>query len=141
MIRVSKNPNTPASLQVNGCSNYNGQDVQEQLVEDQHEKCYLCEQFTGKDFQIEHLKPKADNYHPELKYTWTNLFLSCPFCNARKPNSSKILDPSLYDIENLISQKIDFPNNKIVFTGDTGQIEIKDTIELLDKTHERQKRN
>lgn len=133
MIRVHKHSIIPASLQVEGCSNYDGQDVQEQLVVDQHEKCYLCEQITGKDFQIEHLKPKAEDHHPELKYTWTNLFLACPFCNGRKPNSSKILDPSQNDIETIIDQKIDFSNRKIVFTGDTAQIEIKDTIKLLDK--------
>src|ERR1700722_16017775 len=98
MIRVRKSAEIPASLLVANCNSYDGQDVQEALVTDQHEKCYLCEQKTTKSFQIEHHKAKAAGYHPELKYTWSNLFLTCGYCNGRKPNDFDLLDPVHHNI-------------------------------------------
>ncbi len=44
MIRVNKSTEIPPSLQVENCTHYDGQDVQEELVIDQFGKCYLCEQ-------------------------------------------------------------------------------------------------
>jgi len=98
MIRVNKTPQIPLSLLAENCNRHNSEDVKELLLKDQHQKCYLCEQLTGKSFQIDHLRAQAANRYPELKFTWTNLFLICPFCNQRKSESFEILEPTLHNI-------------------------------------------
>lgn len=135
MIRVKKNPAVPASLQINPCTHYDGQDVQDQLIVDQEEKCYLCEQKTGKHYEIEHLRPKADDYYPQLKYDWNNLFLGCNYCNKRKPNRLQLLDPTAHNVEETIEQRVDFNGNKVLFISGNTDSETKDTIELLDRLH------
>ena len=133
MIRIRKSADIPQSLQVVNCSKYDGQDVQDALYEDQDGKCYLCEQKTHKDFQIEHLKAKAEGYHPELRCTWSNLFLSCPYCNGRKPNDfDELLDPTKNNIEDIIQQYIIFDKNKVELTKTQDSESIRQTINLLD---------
>jgi len=114
MIRVSKSVDVPPSLLVADCSSYSGSDVEEALVNDHHKKCYLCEQKTGKDFQTEHHKAKAEGYSPHLKYIWSNLFLSCPYCNSRKHKSYVILDPVNNNIEDIIYHQLDLTNKTVV---------------------------
>jgi len=133
MIRVRKSTDTPPSLQIENCHNYNGQDVQESLYSDQYGKCYLCEQETHKTFQIEHFKPKDVGYFPELKYDWTNLFLSCGYCNGRKSNSSEILNPLNHNIEEIIAHRIDVYSKKVEFDSETKDKSTNDTVELLTK--------
>mgnify|MGYP000960445626 CR=1 FL=1 len=133
MIRVRKSTDTPPSLQVENCHHYDGLDVQDLLYSDQYGKCYLCEQETHKAFQIEHFKPKEVGYFPELKYDWTNLFLSCGFCNGRKPNTSEILNPSNHNIEEIIAHRIDIYSKKAEFVSDAKDKSTNDTVELLNK--------
>lgn len=134
MIRVRKQQEVPATLQVESCSKYDGDDVKEALYNDHHGKCYLCEEKTGKSFQIEHLRPKAEDCFPELKYSWPNLFLSCPYCNGRKSNKlDQIIDPTTLNIEDQIEQRVDFGKNKISFHTPLNSEPIKQTISLLDK--------
>lgn len=54
MIRVKKSHNAPSSL--NTTSRYDGEDVKQQLLADQNDKCYLCERKRDTDFEIEHHK-------------------------------------------------------------------------------------
>ncbi len=131
MIRVNKAAEIPASLLVENCNHYDGQDVQETLYSDQYGKCYLCEQETHKTFQIEHLKPKDEGYSPELKYEWTNLFLSCGYCNGRKPNNLEILNPLKVNIEDVITHKFDINLGKIEFLSKSDDLTILQTIKLL----------
>jgi uncharacterized protein (TIGR02646 family) len=131
MIRVFKTEEIPASLQEPNCNRYDGQDVQDTLVANQHRKCYLCEQDAGKDFQIEHLKPKAKGYYPELEFKWENLFLACPYCNGRKPNSALILDPSQNNMEEIIAQRLD--GKEICFTSTAQDEATQKTIGLLSR--------
>lgn len=133
MIRVYKTANIPPSLQVENCTHYDGHDVQDALYSDQNGKCYLCEQETHKTFQIEHLKPKDEGYSPELKYEWTNLFLSCGYCNGRKLNSSEILNPLSHNIEEIITHRIDIYSKKIEFVSESKDKSTNETIELLNK--------
>lgn len=133
MIRVHKTAETPPSLQVANCIHYDGQDIQEALFNDHHGKCYLCEQQTGKNFEIEHLKPKAPGYSPLLEFSWTNLFLSCKYWNGRKPNSFDILNPTTINIEDIISHRIDLYSKKVEFHSSQTDINVQQTIELLDK--------
>ncbi len=133
MIRVNKTAEIPPSLQEAFCVHYDGHDVQESLYNDHHGKCYLCEQQTGKNFEIEHLKSKATGYSPELEFSWTNLFLACKYCNGRKPNSFEILDPTTINIEDVISQHIDLYSKKVEFKSSQSGLNVQHTIELLDK--------
>jgi len=133
MIRVHKSANIPASLLVDNCSHYDCQDVQDALVNDQHEKCYLCEQKTTKSFQIEHHKAKAVGYYPELKYTWSNLFLTCGYCNGRKPNDYYLLDPVHYNIEDIIAQRLDLSTKSAIVTSTIPGVQEDYTVVLLDK--------
>jgi uncharacterized protein (TIGR02646 family) len=135
MIRVSKADEVPASLLKNPCTAYNGEDVEEQLMNDQDGKCYLCEQQARQNYQIEHLRPKADGYFPELKYEWTNLFLACPYCNGRKSNALLLLDPTAHPLEEIIEQRIDFSSSQVIFTSSQIDDETNDTIHLLDYLH------
>jgi uncharacterized protein (TIGR02646 family) len=132
MIRVNKSRETPASLLVENCKNYDGQDVKKTLYDDQHGKCYLCEQKTFKSYNIEYYRAKAVGFYPELTFAWINLFLSCPYCNGRKPNAYDILDPTNNDIEEIISHRIDFSNSLILFSNLREGIQEGFTIRLLD---------
>ncbi|WP_421919250.1 hypothetical protein [Marinifilum sp.] len=133
MIRVFKQEEVPASLQKDGCNKHDGQDVQDALYEDQYNKCYLSEQYVGKDSEIEHLRPQA--LFPGLKYEWTNLFLVSPYCNGRKENSLVLLDPTQHNIEDIIEQRLNIGTKNLEFVSiETGK-ELADTIALLDKLH------
>lgn len=131
MIRVNKTAEIPISLQVENCTRYDGQDVQETLYLDHHGKCYLCEQETHKTFEIEHLQSKAEGFSPELKFDWTNLFLSCKYCNGRKPNNLEILNPLNVNIEVVISHKFDINLGKIEFFSNSDDPNTLETIKLL----------
>lgn len=134
MIRIRKSEHVPQSLSAPDCSRYDGHDVQQQLYADQDGKCYLCEQQTGKDYQIEHFKPKAEGFFPELEFDWKNLFLSCPYCNGRKSNSFiNLLEPTSNNIEEIIEQRISFRTSKIELKSNIDSIDVNQTIQLLDR--------
>ena len=128
MIRVRKSENVPSSLLIT--SQYDGEDVKAQLLEDQHEKCYICERKLGTDFEIEHFKSK--NNYPELRQEWTNLFLACGYCNRKKSSS---FDDNLYpldtNIEDEIEQRIDFSSNKASFVTTIDDVPHQNTVRML----------
>ncbi|MDM8250915.1 HNH endonuclease [Phocaeicola barnesiae] len=128
MIRERKIGIIPSSLLTT--SQYDGEDVKVQLLEDQHEKCYICERKLGTDFEIEHFKSK--NNYPELRQEWTNLFLACGYCNKKKSSS---FDDNLYpldtNIENEIEQRIDFSRNKASFTTSVDDDPHQNTVSML----------
>jgi len=113
MIRITKSIDIPASLQAEDCNQYDGQDVQKQLHDDQNGKCYLCEQETIHNFQIEHFRAHARPEFAHLKFTWTNLFLVCPYCNRQKSDDFDILDPLLTNIEDIICHQILLDQRKV----------------------------
>lgn len=131
MIRVYKNPVAPPSLPKK--LSWNHDDVVAQLREDQHCKCYLCERKLITDFQVDHLQSRHN--FPRLIYEWSNLFLCCFYCNCKKSDHfDNILNPALTDIEDLITQKMDFPNAKAVFTNPgTPSPQTAETIKLLSR--------
>lgn len=128
MIRERKSENVPSSLLTT--SQYDGEDVKAQLLEDQHEKCYICERKLGTDFEIEHFKSK--NNYPELRQEWTNLFLACGYCNKKKFSS---FDDNLYpldtNIEDEIEQRIDFSRNKASFTTVIDDVPHQNAVRML----------
>lgn len=80
MIQQKKSVVPPASL-ARGVK-YNEDDVCQQLYEDHHGKCYLCEQPVGNLYEVEHLRSRK--FHPERTHDWNNLFLACTACNRKK---------------------------------------------------------
>lgn len=128
MIRERKSENVPSSLLTT--SQYDGEDVKAQLLEDLHEKCYICERKLGTDFEIEHFKSK--NNYPELRQEWTNLFLACGYCNKKKSCS---FDDNLYpldtNIEDEIEQRIDFSRNKASFVTTINDVTHQNTVRML----------
>ena len=132
MIRVYKRENPPASLTHPGNTTYNNQDVQSALLEDQKQKCYICERICITDFEIDHFLPVSK--HPHLKLSWGNLFLACSYCNGKKlAIFDNILNPSKEDIEDLIKAKHDVNKKIIYFTAENQTEQIHKTIELLNK--------
>ena len=128
MIRERKSTNVPTSLSTT--KQYNGEDVYSQLMEDQHEKCYICERKLVTDHEIDHFK--SENNHPELVQEWTNLFLACRYCNGKKSDLfDDNVNPLVTNVEEEISQRIDFEQNKAVFNTSVSDKQHKNTVEML----------
>ncbi len=128
MIRERKSENVPSSLLTT--SQYDGEDVKAQLLEDLHEKCYICERKLGTDYEIEHFK--SINNYPGLRQEWTNLFMACGYCNRKKSSS---FDDNLYpldtNIEDEIEQRIDFSSNKASFVTTIDDVPHQNTVRML----------
>jgi len=58
-------------------------------------KCMYCEsKIAHIDFaHVEHIKPKAEDKYPELKYDWDNLGYACPKCNNAKSDNYYVDTP------------------------------------------------
>ncbi|MCX2480976.1 HNH endonuclease [Pedobacter sp. MC2016-15] len=131
MIKVRKRVIVPASLRHPLRNTYNGQDVQEALLEDSDRKCYICEQYVNKSFQVEHHMSQLQ--FPHLRYEWKNLFLSCAYCNSRKSARYDLLDPISNNIEVLITQQLDLKQKTVLLAGDESNPQIVSTINFLKK--------
>lgn len=132
MIRVQKSEHVPESLTTTQA--YDGEDVKQQLLSDQHAKCYLCERILSTDFQIEHLRSQQHNDID--RQNRNNLFLACSYCNGKKlANFDDIVDPVQTNVELAIKQEIDYTTKKAVFTPLIDSAEIDRTIQLLKKIH------
>lgn len=128
MIREKKSMTAPVSL--SSSKRYDGEDVKKQLMADQHEKCYICERTLMTDFEIEHLKSQSN--YPELAQEWTNLFIACGYCNRKKSDSfDDNVDPLVTNVEEDISQRIDFEQNKAVFDTAISDKQHENTVEML----------
>lgn len=129
MIRVHKSSVAPASLASK--TRYDGRDVLEQLEADAHGKCYLCERRLTADFEVEHLKSQKN--YGKLTCDWNNLLWGCGYCNRKKgDNYDDVLNPVTVDIEDEISQVVDFVNKKVIFTPTgTSTLQHELTIKLL----------
>jgi hypothetical protein len=116
MIRITRRDEPPSSLAAG--KSYNGQDVQEALVEDFFNKCYLCEGLLIAGFDVEHLKPKSR--FPDHELDWKNLFPAHPRCNGRRKKWNEnqwpeggLLDCAVDDIEGRLDQQV-------IADGDSG---------------------
>jgi uncharacterized protein (TIGR02646 family) len=67
------------------------------------DKCAYCETkgIAGFEWDVEHFRPKGrvaeDGNHPGyywLAYTWTNLYVSCTFCNQRRKDKPRWNNPT-----------------------------------------------
>lgn len=132
MIRVQKSEHVPESLTTTQA--YDGEDVKQQLLSDQHAKCYLCERILSTDFHIEHLR--SQHHNDANRQNWNNLFLACSYCNGKKlANFDDIVNPAQTNVELAIKQEIDYSTKKAVFTALIDSAEIDRTIQLLKKIH------
>lgn len=92
MVKVERTPTPPASLIIEkqkASGSYTQPDVIEQLSQDFHNKCYLCEIVPPHGIEVEHLRPHCGN--KDRKFDWDNLFLACTHCNSMK-NQGKYHD-------------------------------------------------
>jgi hypothetical protein len=132
MIRVKKSHNAPSSL--NTTSRYDGEDVKQQLLADQNDKCYLCEKKRDTDFEIEH--HKSTHNFPDLVQDWNNLYMGCGYCNRKKSDSfDNTLVPKDCNIEDEIEHFIDFANKKAVFLSKINDEQHNETTELLSRIY------
>lgn len=128
MIKVYKSTDIPSSLTTT--SAYDGEDVKQQLLADQHNKCYICERSRDTDFEIEHHKSQKN--YPDLIQDWDNLFMGCGYCNKKKSSSfDNTINPSVCNIEDEIEQRIDFANKKALFHSIKNGTQLDETISLL----------
>lgn len=132
MIRVYKSPNAPLSLSTT--RSYDGADVQQQLEDDHHRKCYLCERNLCTEFQIEHHKSQEN--HPMLRQDWNNLFWSCGYCNGKKGmRFDNMLNPLAINVEDEIVHDLDFAQKKASFTSTIHSDVHDETCRFLRKVH------
>lgn len=130
MIQIYKSSTSPKSLDTG--TQYNGQDVQEQLLIDQNSKCYICEKKVVTDYHIDHLLSQAQ--YSDKTTDWSNLLLTCSYCNQKKSNAyDQIVNPLSFPIEALIKQGVDYQRNVAIFEGpdDKDIVGIDETIRLL----------
>lgn len=83
MFNVVRSYPGPASLSRN--VSYKDADVIDALRSMFFDKCYLCEQASLSNPEVEHFVPHGDTN--ALKFGWGNLYYACRRCNGIKSNS------------------------------------------------------
>ncbi|HBT4986517.1 TPA: HNH endonuclease, partial [Klebsiella pneumoniae] len=97
---------------------YKSEDVIVALRAMFYNKCYLCEQDSLADPEVEHFIPHEND--PSLKFGWGNLYYACRRCNGIKSNTHvNLLDCTLSN-NNVSDDIIHFAGNAAV-----GEILIK----------------
>ena len=93
MIRLNR-PECPNPQALEN-EDYKYRENKQALRHASHDKCMYCEsKISHIDYaHVEHIKPKADNKFPELKFDWDNLGYSCPKCNNAKSDKYDINTP------------------------------------------------
>lgn len=96
MFNVERSQPAPDSLAIEklkASGQYNKPDVLERLKQDFYNKCYLCEEKTISNIEIDHFLPHLNGTHLDRKFEWNNLFFSCGHCNGSKSdNRNDLLD-------------------------------------------------
>ena len=131
MIRVYKRHDAPEALEACG---YNHDEVKRALLEDQYEKCYLCERKLTTDYQVEHIVSQKGD---ESKINdWDNLFVACNYCNDRKKNNfDDIPLPDRMNFEDVIQQGCDMASKTAIFTTSEDDNKVKKLMSLLDRLY------
>jgi uncharacterized protein (TIGR02646 family) len=127
----------PAPVSLAGQGSYKSLDVIQELQSIFYGKCYLCEQSSLSDPEVEHFQPHGED--PNLKFGWNNLFYSCRRCNGIKSNKH-------INLLNCTDSKINVFEEIVHYAGNAavGEVEIKassdnpsqetvNTIKLLKK--------
>lgn len=143
MVKIERSPVAPASLaeeKAKGTDNYRGADVVQQLHQDFHGKCYLCEIDELQSIEVEHLKAHHNGRDRERMFDWNNLFYSCAHCNSvknRKIYEDAVLDccqvePELYLRQELIDGHV---NVEVLDDCHSVRITAKLITECFEKTN------
>lgn len=129
MIRVRKREDAPAELATKG---YSDDAVKRAILEDQDDKCYICERKVTTDYEVEHLLSQS---HDETGINkWENLYIACNYCNDKKKTSfDNIKHPDTYNVEDEINHSVDLENEHVTFTTTSDDPGIKQTVKLLDR--------
>ena len=129
MIRVRKRSDAPAELAVQG---YSSDAVKRVILEDQDDKCYICERKVTTDYQVEHLLSQS---HDDAGVNeWENLYIACNYCNNKKKTSfDDIKRPNIYNVEDEIIHNVDLENERVTFTTTSDDPGITQTVKLLDR--------
>jgi len=110
MVRLRKSQLSP-DVVIKSENDYRKGIVWSMLVNDCHNKCYICE-FRSTSLIVEHITPHRGDL--TLKYDWNNLFLACSHCNNIKlAKYDDILDPTKCDPEEHIALSIEITDELI----------------------------
>ena len=136
MIKINKRP-LPNGIIIRREEDYRSGTVLAMLVEDCYNKCYICEDAEPTSPRVEHRLPQER--HPDLKFDWSNLFLSCDHCNSVKSDKYVgIIDPTKIDPEEMIELSLELDDElreKVVVHKISGGNDVDVTISLLDATY------
>lgn len=129
MIKVYKSEKAPARLYEAG---YGCDEVKQAILDDQKDKCYLCERKVTTDYQVEHIASRT--YNADKENEWKNLFIACNYCNDRKKHYyDDIPQPDELEFENVVEQTVDLNAQKVVFNTDVNDSQVRKLIVLLGK--------
>lgn len=129
MIRVRKREEEPAELALKG---YKCDEVKKALLEDQDDKCYICERKVTTDYEVEHLASQKNN--TEKVNEWENLYIACNYCNDKKKNAfDDIRHPDTYDVEDVITHGFDAMNERVLFSTTSTDADVMNTVKMLQR--------
>ena len=136
MIKINKTP-LPDGVTITREKDYRSGIAYKMLENDQHRKCYICEDSVHTSPNVDHLIPHKGN--PDLKYKWDNLFLSCHHCNKVKhDNYEGVIDPAKVNPEEFIELSVgldDKLREVIVVSKVKGNFDVDITISLLNAVY------
>lgn len=146
MIRLQR-PNCPHPIALTN-GNYKHEKNKNALLESTHYKCMYCEsKITHSNYgDVEHIKPKAPEFFPELEFEWSNLGIVCDKCNTEKGKKyfadAEFIDPYSEDpSQHFIASGSILFNRDGDERGDLSIIEIDlNRIQLLERRTEHLKR-
>jgi len=129
MIRVRKRKDAPAELAING---YKDDAVKRAILEDQDDKCYICERKVTTDYQVEHLTSQKNSETGVDE--WENLYIACNYCNDKKKTSfDDIKHPDSYDVEAVIRHSVELENERVTFSTASEDAGVRQTVKMLDR--------
>lgn len=129
MIRVKKRDEAPEELEGKG---YTDDSVKRAILEDQDDKCYLCERKVTTDYEVEHLASQSNN--ADMINQWGNLYIACGYCNRKKQNLfDDIKHPDKYNVEDEIVHGFDPMSDHVEFKTSSTDPGIVKTVKLLDR--------
>ena len=136
MIAINKKP-LPNGVTITNERDYRGGIVYKMLEDDQHRKCYICEDSVHTSPNVEHLIPHGGD--STLKFSWHNLFLSCNHCNKVKHDKYVgMINPAKVNPEEFIELSIGLDDKlrEIVIVNKTkGDTDVDITISLLNAVY------
>ena len=139
MRNITKSQPAPACLaleKIKKNGKYNCGNTFQRLHDDFFGKCYLCEDNTATDLNIEHFKPHFSGKNIDRKFDWKNLFYACSHCNGRKGS----LDIPLLDCTNPAHKIVEwikfdikpFPKELVKIEALQKTDIVQNTVNLLD---------